>query len=94
MAGRTAIQSFDWRTLQIVQKEAPEIPTVYLTVEKGFMDSIQAGQAVIALDRGFSCQPLRRLDPAHGEGRGRRGVVAVLRRDDAQPGEGSAGRWG
>ena len=44
MADRTAIQSFDWRTLQIVQKEAPEIPTVYLTVEKGFMDSIQADQ--------------------------------------------------
>jgi glycerophosphoryl diester phosphodiesterase len=42
MAERTAIQSFVWRTLQIVQKEAPEIPTVYLTVEKGFMDSIQA----------------------------------------------------
>ena len=42
MAERTAIQSFDWRTLQVVQKEAPGIPTVYLTVEKGFMDSIQA----------------------------------------------------
>jgi glycerophosphoryl diester phosphodiesterase len=45
MADRTAIQSFDWRTLAVVQKEAPEIPTVYLTVEKGFMDSIQAGKA-------------------------------------------------
>ena len=41
MEKRAAIQSFDWRTLQIVQKEAPGIPTVYLTVEKGFMDSIQ-----------------------------------------------------
>jgi glycerophosphoryl diester phosphodiesterase len=41
MEKRAAIQSFDWRTLQVVQKEAPEIPTVYLTVEKGFMDSIQ-----------------------------------------------------
>lgn len=28
---RVSIQSFDWRTLQIVQKEAPAIPTVYLT---------------------------------------------------------------
>jgi len=44
MADRTAIQSFDWRTLAVVQKEAPEIPTVYLTVQKGFMDSIQADQ--------------------------------------------------
>ena len=42
MAERTAIQSFDWRTLAIVQKEAPEIPTVYLTSVTGFMDNIQA----------------------------------------------------
>lgn len=28
---RTTIQSFDWRTLQAVQREAPEIATVYLT---------------------------------------------------------------
>ena len=41
MGGRASIQSFDWRTLQVAQQEAPEIPTVYLTVEKGFMDSIQ-----------------------------------------------------
>jgi len=44
MARRATIQSFDWRTLAIVQKEAPEIATVYLTVQKGFMDSIQADQ--------------------------------------------------
>jgi len=44
MARRATIQSFDWRTLQVVQKEAPEIATVYLTVQKGFMDSIQADQ--------------------------------------------------
>ena len=42
MAERAAIQSFDWRTLQIVQQEAPEIPTVYLTSVTGFMDNIQA----------------------------------------------------
>jgi len=28
---RVMIQSFDWRTLLLVQKQAPEIPTVYLT---------------------------------------------------------------
>ena len=32
---RVTIQSFDWRTLQIVQKLAPAIPTVYLTQQKG-----------------------------------------------------------
>jgi glycerophosphoryl diester phosphodiesterase len=31
VAGRSTIQSFDWRTLQVVQKIAPEIPTAYLT---------------------------------------------------------------
>jgi glycerophosphoryl diester phosphodiesterase len=32
---RAMVQSFDWRTLQLVQKLAPEIPTVYLTVQSG-----------------------------------------------------------
>ncbi|MBL8331264.1 MAG: glycerophosphodiester phosphodiesterase [Rubrivivax sp.] len=31
MASRVTIQSFDWRTLQAVQKLAPTIPTSYLT---------------------------------------------------------------
>ena len=31
MEKRVMIQSFDWRTLQVVQKEAPEIRTMYLT---------------------------------------------------------------
>jgi glycerophosphoryl diester phosphodiesterase len=30
-ADRVMIESFDWRTLQLVQREAPAIPTVYLT---------------------------------------------------------------
>jgi glycerophosphoryl diester phosphodiesterase len=35
MERRVVIQSFDWRTLAVMQKEAPEIPTVYLTAESG-----------------------------------------------------------
>jgi glycerophosphoryl diester phosphodiesterase len=35
MERRVVIQSFDWRTLAMVQKEAPDIPTVYLTAESG-----------------------------------------------------------
>jgi glycerophosphoryl diester phosphodiesterase len=31
MAERTMVQSFDWSTLQVIQKEAPEIRTMYLT---------------------------------------------------------------
>ena len=53
MAERTAIQSFDWRTLQVVQKDAPGIPTVYLTVEKGFMDSIQRDKPSSPWTAGF-----------------------------------------
>jgi glycerophosphoryl diester phosphodiesterase len=31
MQQRVMVQSFDWRTLQVLQKEAPEIRTMYLT---------------------------------------------------------------
>ena len=36
VAARTQIQSFDWRSLQVVQKIAPEIPTAYLSVQRRF----------------------------------------------------------
>jgi glycerophosphoryl diester phosphodiesterase len=42
VAERTTIQSFDWRTLKIVQDEAPEIDTVYLTVQQPGEDNIRA----------------------------------------------------
>jgi glycerophosphoryl diester phosphodiesterase len=32
---RASIQSFDWRTLQVVEREAAEIATVYLTARRG-----------------------------------------------------------
>jgi glycerophosphoryl diester phosphodiesterase len=44
---RVTIQSFDWRTLLLVQQQAPEIPTVYLTLQRG------SGQT-IALDKATS----------------------------------------
>lgn len=44
MAQRVTIQSFDWRTLQIVQRGAPEIPTVYLTAQQSFTNNILANQ--------------------------------------------------
>ncbi|WP_284422804.1 MULTISPECIES: glycerophosphodiester phosphodiesterase [unclassified Bradyrhizobium] len=34
-ADRVMIQSFDWRTLQLVRQRVPEIPTVYLTIQRG-----------------------------------------------------------
>jgi len=41
---RVMIQSFDWRTLILVQRQAPKIPTAYLTLQRG------SGQTV-ALDK-------------------------------------------
>jgi len=43
MAERTTVLSFDWRTLQVVQKEAPEIGTVYLSIQRQ-SDNIGAGK--------------------------------------------------
>lgn len=39
---RVTIQSFDWRTLQLVQQEAPQIKTVYLSVQQPWQDNIRA----------------------------------------------------
>jgi len=43
MAGRSMLQSFDWRTLAIAQRIAPEIPTVYLTSRQKWGDNICTG---------------------------------------------------
>lgn len=42
IASRATIQSFDWRTLAVVQREAPEIDTAYLTAQQPWMDNIGA----------------------------------------------------
>jgi glycerophosphoryl diester phosphodiesterase len=44
MANRSQILSFDWRTLQVVQKIAPEIQTVYLSIQRRF-DNIGASRS-------------------------------------------------
>jgi glycerophosphoryl diester phosphodiesterase len=43
-AGRTTIQSFDWRTLERVQALAPEIQTAYLTAQQKWLDNVEAGR--------------------------------------------------
>ena len=43
MERRSMIQSFDWRTLKVVQAEAPQIPTVYLSAQQRWLDNIRAG---------------------------------------------------
>lgn len=44
MQQRVQIMSFDWRTLQVVQRIAPEIPTVYLSAQQSWLDNIAAGK--------------------------------------------------
>ncbi len=46
MQSRVQILSFDWRTLQVVQKLAPGMPTVYVTAQLPALDNlgIQSGQ--------------------------------------------------
>ena len=46
-ADRVMIQSFDWRTLLLVQQRSPQIPTVYLTLQRG-------SGSTIALDKATS----------------------------------------
>ena len=43
MAQRVTIQSFDWRTLQLVQKLEPSVPTVYLTFQNANNDTVKDG---------------------------------------------------
>ncbi|GAB4234420.1 MAG: glycerophosphodiester phosphodiesterase [Kiloniellaceae bacterium] len=45
VTGRAAVQSFDWRTLQAVQRQAPGIETVYLTAEQDWLDNLGRGDA-------------------------------------------------
>jgi glycerophosphoryl diester phosphodiesterase len=45
LASRVSILSFDWRTLQVVQREAPEIDTVYLTARQRWLDNVGPGPA-------------------------------------------------
>jgi glycerophosphoryl diester phosphodiesterase len=52
LAGRTSIQSFDWRTLRTVQQIAPEIPTAYLSIQQR-NDNIGTSQGSSPWTAGF-----------------------------------------
>ena len=41
---RATIQSFDWRSLQAVQRQAPEIATTYLSAERDWLNKVLRGQ--------------------------------------------------
>ena len=42
LSQRVQILSFDWRTLQVVQRLAPGLPTVYLSAQQRWLDNIAA----------------------------------------------------
>jgi glycerophosphoryl diester phosphodiesterase len=42
MLHRVTIESFDWRTLKLVQRDYPSVPTVYLSAQQKFFDNIRA----------------------------------------------------
>lgn len=46
MAKRVQILSFDWRVLRIVQRDFPEIPTVYLTLQSRGLDNVMAASDI------------------------------------------------
>jgi glycerophosphoryl diester phosphodiesterase len=46
VAARATVQSFDWRTLIVVQRAAPEIATVYLSARQDWLDTIGAGSTL------------------------------------------------
>ncbi|UPJ64362.1 glycerophosphodiester phosphodiesterase [Bradyrhizobium sp. 191] len=45
LSDRVMIQSFDWRTLLLVQQQAPKIPTVYLTLQRGSRPTVARDKA-------------------------------------------------
>lgn len=46
LADRATIQSFDWRTLAIAARAAPEIGRAYLTIERGTNETVFKGKGV------------------------------------------------
>ncbi|MBC8794107.1 MAG: glycerophosphodiester phosphodiesterase [Tagaea sp. CACIAM 22H2] len=46
IASRATIQSFDWRTLAVVAREAPEIARAYLTTERGANETVFKGKGI------------------------------------------------
>jgi len=40
--GRVQVLSFDWRTLQILRRDYPDVPTVYPTLQGKSLDNVMA----------------------------------------------------
>ncbi len=44
LEARASVQSFDWRSLVVVEALAPEIATAFLTAEQSWLDNLQRGE--------------------------------------------------
>jgi len=53
LESRVTVQSFDWRTLQVVQREMPQIVTVYLSAQQPWQDNIRSGGKTSPWTAGF-----------------------------------------
>jgi len=53
LENRVTIQSFDWRTLQAVQREASQIVTVYLSAQQSWQDNIRIREKTSPWTAGF-----------------------------------------
>jgi glycerophosphoryl diester phosphodiesterase len=66
MTQRVAIQSFDWRTLRLVQQLAPAIPTVYLTVQTASNDNLRDGDWTLGMKLADHGSPPKMVKAAGG----------------------------
>ncbi len=66
MRSRVSIQSFDWRTLREVQRAAPMIPTVCLTVRQNFADNLTSGRWTLGITPGEHGNMVPRMVKAAG----------------------------
>lgn len=66
MAHRVSIQSFDWRTLREVQRAAPAIPTVCLTVRQNWSDNLSSGRWTLGITPGEHGNMVPRMAKAAG----------------------------
>ncbi len=66
MSSRVTIQSFDWRTLREVQRAAPSIPTVCLTVRQSWSDNLSSGRWTLGITTGEHGNVVPRMVKAAG----------------------------
>ncbi len=66
MATRVTIQSFDWRTLREVQRAAPAVPTVCLTVQQSWMNNLSSGKWTLGITPGEHGNVVPRMVKAAG----------------------------